>query len=448
MKKTAACLLVLLALAFLIFPLTNLAKAQNGPTVTLTPSQVTVSQVNQIFAISITISNVQNLFSWEADVYWDPTVLNLTSTPAEGNFLSDSGAYNTEFIPISINTVHYPPPSNIPNDAGEDISGIILSQGGVNGTGTLATLQFQVVAESASTTIYLYIVGLSAYSLASNGAGVDITPTSNSATATVSFASTGAPSANAGPDQTVSEGSTVTFDGSKSISTGSNPTYKWTFNDTTPQTLTGVTQTYTFNTPGIYLVTLTLTDSYGTSTSTVTITVQSNSPPVAEITIEGLTQGQNAATGQPITFDGSGSYEANNGTIAKYIWAASSGAADDLVDTTQIGSDVTITHTFSDPGEYNITLTVFDATNLTATNSTTLTVVKGTSTSPSPTETSTPNTGSSPSPATSSSNTSSPTPVPDTTIQSSGVPPDILAILIIVTIAVLAGSTFWLRKRT
>jgi PKD repeat protein len=226
------------------------------------------------------------------------------------------------------------------------------------------------------------------------------------------------------------------------------------------QTLTGKTATYTFNTPGIYTVTLTLLDSYGNSTSTVTITVQSNSKPIAKITVEGLAQGQNAVAGQPITLDGSGSYEPNNGTIVKYIWETSSGDPTALNDTssfTQIGSNVTITHTFAAAAavkgaaeaEYNVTLTVFDATNLNATASTIITVGQGTNTIPSPSATTTPNPGSSPSPAsTSTSSTSTPATTSGDTIQSSGVPSDILVILIIITIAVLAGSTVWLRKRT
>src|SRR5439155_1332253 len=72
------------------------------------------------------------------------------------------------------------------------------------------------------------------------------------------------PGANAGPDQTVNEGATVTFDGTGS----SDPprgiaSYSWTFNDGGPVTLTGASPSHTFSTPGMYTVTLTVTDASG-----------------------------------------------------------------------------------------------------------------------------------------------------------------------------------------
>lgn len=82
------------------------------------------------------------------------------------------------------------------------------------------------------------------------------------------------PIANAGPDQTVGEETPITFDGSASTDNVNIANYVWSFIDITPQTLTGVNPTYTFATPGTYIVTLNVTDAAGSSdTDTVQITV-------------------------------------------------------------------------------------------------------------------------------------------------------------------------------
>jgi hypothetical protein len=73
------------------------------------------------------------------------------------------------------------------------------------------------------------------------------------------------PSADAGSDKKVKEGDEVTFDGSDSSDNVKLFELTWTFEDGTLQTLTGVNPTYTFSTPGNYLVTLTISDAVGNS---------------------------------------------------------------------------------------------------------------------------------------------------------------------------------------
>src|SRR5207247_8130112 len=69
------------------------------------------------------------------------------------------------------------------------------------------------------------------------------------------------PVANAGPDRTVNEGATVTFDGTGSSDPGGIASYSWTFNDGVPVTLTGASRSQTFNTPAMYTVTLPVTEA-------------------------------------------------------------------------------------------------------------------------------------------------------------------------------------------
>jgi PKD repeat protein len=101
-----------------------------------------------------------------------------------------------------------------------------------------------------------------------------ITPASTTASCAVTLAYTsGPPIANAGKNQTVTQGTQVIFNASKTISVGNYTLYTWTFTEGTAQTLNGVIANYTFANPGNYTVNLTVQDSYGTDTSTMIITV-------------------------------------------------------------------------------------------------------------------------------------------------------------------------------
>ena len=99
---------------------------------------------------------------------------------------------------------------------------------------------------------------------------------SNGTALTVEVADTQPPHASAGTNDTISPGTQYTFDGS-----GSTDdvlwllNYTWTFWDGKNQTIYGVAAQYTFNTPGSFVVTLTVRDTAGrTSKDTVAITVR------------------------------------------------------------------------------------------------------------------------------------------------------------------------------
>ncbi len=427
-KKIICQLTIILILSFSIISLIPNAKAQTQPTLSLTPSTVPITQLSQTFTLDVSISNVQNLWQWDAAIAWDPTVLTLLNTPQEGAFMTQAGT--TMFIAI--------PPGN---GTVSDIDDTLMTSTGASGNGILAILHFQVIGQSATTSVLLDNITLEGPLPAGSTTGTAhpvITPTSTSSTATITFVSGGAPAANAGTDQTVQQGTTVTFDGSGSVSSGSSPAYSWSFMDGgVKKTLTGVAPTYTFSTPGVYVVTLALMDSNGNSTSTVTIKVQSNSKPVAVIAIDGFSQGQSATVGQPITFNGTKSNEANNGTIARYLW--------DTGDCSS-GTNATLTHTYLVPGTFNVTLTVFDATDLNGTACIQLIVAKNPNQTPTPTPSTTTQTQtSSPDPTSTSTPTATP---PSNYNPQTSLPTAVLAIVVITTIAVFGGSTVWLRKRT
>jgi len=78
------------------------------------------------------------------------------------------------------------------------------------------------------------------------------------------------PVADAGPDQLVFQGMTVTFDGSNSTDDTGIKSYVWNFTDVTPKTLTGVRPTYRFKNVGNFTVTLNVTD-YADKSSTDTM---------------------------------------------------------------------------------------------------------------------------------------------------------------------------------
>ncbi len=138
----------------------------------------------------------------------------------------------------------------------------------------------------------------------------------------------GPPVANAGPDQTVDERSSVTLNGSGSTDPDGNPlTYAWTQTAGTPVTLSGAnTASPTFTAPEVTAdttLTFSLTVSDGTlsSTDTVSITVRNvNRTPVANAGPD-----QTVDEGSSVTLNGSGSSDPDTGTTLTYAWTQTAG---------------------------------------------------------------------------------------------------------------------------
>jgi PKD repeat protein/fibronectin type 3 domain-containing protein len=174
------------------------------------------------------------------------------------------------------------------------------------------------------------------------------------------------PTPSAGADQTIDEDTVVAFDGSTSTDNIGVTAYAWTFTDVIIKTLSGSKPTYTFSTPGVYTVTMNVSDAAGNwAVDTVVITVEDVTKPVADA-------GQNRTTtvGLAVNFDASAS--SDNVGIVSYEW--------DFGDGTGAMSETT-NHVYASKGTYTVVLTVKDAAGNVGTASLTVTVSQKGSTS-------------------------------------------------------------------
>ncbi|ACV12314.1 PKD domain containing protein [Halorhabdus utahensis DSM 12940] len=128
---------------------------------------------------------------------------------------------------------------------------------------------------------------------------------------------------------TTSPGNQITFDASKS--TGQIDTYKWEFSDDT--SATGLTVTRSFDTTGIYSITLTTVDGDETDTTTSEVAV------VRETELNFSAQPAQPVTGQSVTFEGTGGNS--------YTWDFGDGRG---------ATGQQVTHTYDESGDYRVTL--------------------------------------------------------------------------------------------
>jgi PKD repeat protein len=154
------------------------------------------------------------------------------------------------------------------------------------------------------------------------------------------------PEAQAGEDIIGELGQTLSFDGSTSHDPdGTIKRYVWNFGDGTHGV--GKSVTHVFGKSGHYPVRLRVEDdsdspcNYGVAQ----IEVWVNAPPVVDIGEDHI-----ISPGETITFSGENSYD-SDGHIVSFHWDFGDGVTD---------SGMNVSHTFTTPGTYRVTLTVQD----------------------------------------------------------------------------------------
>ncbi len=171
------------------------------------------------------------------------------------------------------------------------------------------------------------------------------------------------PTANAGRDKAVYKDSDFTFNGTASRDNVKIVDYAWRFFDGISDIiLSGATPSHHFTIPGVYLVTLDVTDGAGLADSdAMYLSVLETTPPVAEagpdITCHEL---------EPMHFDGSGCTD--NVGVAEWVWSFNDGSNN----VTAYGASAS--WIFTKPGVYDVTLTALDAAGNLDTDTLVLTV--------------------------------------------------------------------------
>ena len=149
----------------------------------------------------------------------------------------------------------------------------------------------------------------------------DGTADSAAATVTITTNAIQAPTANAGPNQTVGHGTTVTLGGAGTDPQGLPLTFEWalinkpTGSNVVLSSISGGSPTFVADRPGTFVAQLIVKNGFRNSApSTVTITTI-NTPPVADAGTN-----QNVLVGATVILDGSGSWDADHDPLA-YSWA-------------------------------------------------------------------------------------------------------------------------------
>jgi PKD repeat protein/FtsP/CotA-like multicopper oxidase with cupredoxin domain len=214
---------------------------------------------------------------------------------------------------------------------------------GQSGTGATPT---HVYAAAGSYTVTLVV---------SDG-GVESAP----ATTAVVVAGNAPPTANAGGPYAGRAGFPIAFSGSGSDPEAEPLTFAWDFSDPPPGA--GAAPQHTFAAPGVYAVTLSVSDGFNTPTlSATTATVTTNTAPVASVS------GPGPSVNPTVLLDGCASSDADMDSLG-YAWNFGDGVSETT-------ATCTVSHTYTEPTTFTVTLVVNDGYESSAPATTDVTII-------------------------------------------------------------------------
>ncbi|UCC92519.1 MAG: PKD domain-containing protein [Thermoplasmata archaeon] len=193
----------------------------------------------------------------------------------------------------------------------------------------------------------------------------DLADNTDDDTMTVTVRDVEPPVADAGPDIVVDDKQLVNFDGTNSSDNFEIVRMVWEFYlGDDPVNLTGRAPKYTFPAPGVYNVTLTVYDADGQmDTDSMTVTVLDVTPPIADAgEVREFNEDVEVTMDASLSFDDVG--------IVSYEWVVTYDGG-----TVFEGDSVKETYMFTEPGLYEITLTVTDGVGLVASDTVQYSVV-------------------------------------------------------------------------
>jgi PKD repeat protein len=253
---------------------------------------------------------------------------------------------------------------SVRNESGQPMSGQRVTLGSSAGTlsqaevvtGSDGRATFTVTAPPPGSTgntieVFATPVGGNFDNAVTRSLSIGVTGTPNSAAPTVQFTMT---PQNPGARETVTFDASTTRD--EGAVCGNACTYSWNFGDGT--TRSGAVVTHSFNNPGTFTVTLTVTDAGGAvSTRQQIVTVSTVPAPTVTIAVTP----NPPLAGQLATFIANAT-PASGRTITSYAWNFGDG-------TTQTTTAPSVTKTYTAQGVYVVTVTVTQDTGQTASTS-------------------------------------------------------------------------------